>query len=132
MKEIWKPIIWFEDLYEVSNLGRVKWLPRFRMTGTWWYISKEKILSERSCWGENKTIQVVLTDLDKEIFRYSVSRLVFESFWRDFDKDSDTRDIIHIDWDYKNNNISNLSPLTRKEITWITIKSWKQFKLKWG
>ena len=28
--EVWKPVVGFEGRYEVSNLGRVKSLPRFR------------------------------------------------------------------------------------------------------
>ena len=33
MVEIWKPVIGFEELYEVSNLGNVKSLPRKRCKG---------------------------------------------------------------------------------------------------
>ena len=41
MAEIWKPIKDYEGLYEISNLGRVKSLPR---NGT---IKTEKILIMR-------------------------------------------------------------------------------------
>ena len=38
MKEQWKPVVGYEGNYEVSNLGRVKSLPR---NGT---IKKERII----------------------------------------------------------------------------------------
>ena len=47
MEEIWKPIYEYEGLYEISNLGRVKSLEKFRKNGKKegnGYIQKEKIL----------------------------------------------------------------------------------------
>lgn len=38
--EIWKPVPYYEGLYEVSNLGRVKTLPRYHRYG----LKEEKIL----------------------------------------------------------------------------------------
>ena len=43
--EEWKDIEGFEGYYQVSNLGRVKSLPRIRKTGTGYYVSKTKILT---------------------------------------------------------------------------------------
>ena len=45
MKEIWKDIDGYEGLYQISNLGRVKSLPRERKTRSC-YITKEKILKQ--------------------------------------------------------------------------------------
>lgn len=44
--EIWKSVVGFEGLYEVSSFGRIKSLPRFRKTqpNGLGYISKEKFL----------------------------------------------------------------------------------------
>jgi hypothetical protein len=44
--EIWKDIPWFEWIYQVSNLGRVKSLERFRDNWNKWYIQKEKIIKQ--------------------------------------------------------------------------------------
>ena len=44
MKEIWKDIEGYEGLYQVSNYGRVKSLPKKRITGTGFYIQKERIM----------------------------------------------------------------------------------------
>ena len=45
MREVWRNIKGYEDLYQVSNLGRVKSLSRKIFNGKNYYISKEKILS---------------------------------------------------------------------------------------
>ena len=42
MEEIWKDIKGYEGLYQVSNLGRVKSLPRLMWNGKGYYMSKEK------------------------------------------------------------------------------------------
>ena len=44
MEEIWKPIYEYEGLYEISNLGRVKSLEKFRKNGKKrkWLYSKRK------------------------------------------------------------------------------------------
>ncbi len=44
-KEIWKDVINYEGLYKVSNLGRVKRLPRTRMRANGRALNlKEKVL----------------------------------------------------------------------------------------
>ena len=43
-KEIWKDIDGYEGLYQVSNLGRIKSLPKFHKTNTTGYMQEEKIL----------------------------------------------------------------------------------------
>lgn len=44
MEEIFKDIPGYDGLYQVSNLGRVKSLPKKMFSGTIHYIRKEKIL----------------------------------------------------------------------------------------
>lgn len=51
-KEIWKDIIGYEGLYQVSNLGRIKSLPKFHKTNTTGYMQEEKNI-ETSCWYKN-------------------------------------------------------------------------------
>ena len=45
MEETWKPITGYEGLYEISNMGRVKSLPRLHNNRGGGYYSKEKILT---------------------------------------------------------------------------------------
>ena len=44
-KEIWRDVKNYEGIYQVSNFGRVKVLPRLRNGRNCTYLSKEKILS---------------------------------------------------------------------------------------
>lgn len=47
MKEIWKDIKGYEGLYKISNKGRVLSLSKRIFNGKGYYLSKEKILSNR-------------------------------------------------------------------------------------
>lgn len=44
--EIWKDIIGYQELYQISNLGRVKSLPRYKKNGKFSHWTKEKILAQ--------------------------------------------------------------------------------------
>ena len=44
INEVWKPIVNFEGLYEISSLGRVKSLSKEICNNRRCYLSKEKIL----------------------------------------------------------------------------------------
>lgn len=44
MDEIWKDIEGYEGLYQVSNLGRVKALPKYCFNGSVDWLMKEHIL----------------------------------------------------------------------------------------
>ena len=45
--EIWKDVIGYEELYQVSNLGKVKALAKVKSANTGYYITKEIILKAR-------------------------------------------------------------------------------------
>lgn len=70
MNEIWKPVVWYEGLYEVSNLGRVKSL-NYRHTGNPGLL---KIWKDRKGYGR------VLLCKDGVITQFQVHRLVAEAF----------------------------------------------------
>lgn len=74
--EIWKPVVGYEGLYEVSNLGRVKSLPRKRITPFGEYYSKEKILKPIM---SNRYLRVCLRD-GKRYNTKTVHRIVAEAF----------------------------------------------------
>ncbi len=46
MEEIWKDVIWYEGSYQVSNIGRVKSLPRIVWNGFRWHKLKGRILKQ--------------------------------------------------------------------------------------
>ena len=41
MKEIWKPIVWYEHIYQASNLWRIRRLPHYAKHPKWWLVFKD-------------------------------------------------------------------------------------------
>lgn len=97
MNEIWKDIEEYEDLYQVSNLGRVK------------SLYTNKILK-----GCNQTSGYLGVNLSKNSVAYtkSVHRLVAQAFIPNSENKSDVN---HIDENKSNNNVNNLQWSTRTE-----------------
>ena len=95
MKEIWKDIQGYEELYQVSNLGRVKSL-NYRKTG------KEKTLRLR-----NHKTGYVYIGLSKngETKHYRVHRLVAETF---ISNPNNYLEVNHKDENPSNNRVDNL------------------------
>lgn len=108
--EIWKPIVGYEGLYEVSNLGRVKSLPRLKSSGIGKrnYITEEKILVKVNCLGYD----CVNLYKDKKGKMFKVHRLVCENF---LEKVDGKELVNHKDGNKKNNNLYNLEWCTSKE-----------------
>ncbi len=105
MQEIWKPVKGYEGIYEVSNLGRVKSLPRtagnYKFTGR---ILKQFFTDGRyyyvglSQYGKSKNV--------------CVHRLVAEAFVPNPDG---KETVNHINEDTTDNRACNLEWLTRQE-----------------
>lgn len=98
--EIWKDVIGYEGLYQVSSFGNVRALPRERIANGGIYISKQKLLKACTDCGYKK---VVLT---KDGFRSTkkVHRLVASAFLGD----NPNLCVNHIDFNKSNNNLNNL------------------------
>jgi len=101
--EIWKDVIAYEGLYQVSNLGNVKSL-RF---------NKEKILKQRI---GTKGYFAVCLRKDKIVKTKEVHQLIAIAFLNH--KPCGYKLVInHIDFNQKNNNIKNLQIVTHRENT---------------
>ena len=102
MNEIWKDIVGYEGLYQISNLGNVKSL-NYRRTG------KERILNP----GNNGCgyLFVILCNNGKRK-HFKIHRLVANAFLENPDNKSDVN---HKDEDKTNNNVDNLEWMTRQE-----------------
>lgn len=108
MKEIWKDVVWYEWSYQVSNLGRVKWLDR--ICWNWrrnhfhkWIILKWWI----SCW-----YHTVALCLKHKVSQKKVSRLVALTW---IPNPENKRCVNHLDWNRLNDNIKNLEWCTHSE-----------------
>lgn len=102
MKEIWKPIIGYEGLYEVSNFGNVKSL-NWRNTGV------EKCLYLKK---HNKGYFQVELCKNKKRKMFLVHRIVAEAFLPNPLKKTQ---INHKDYNRQNNNVENLEWCTVSE-----------------
>ncbi len=106
--EVWKPVVGYEGLYEVSSLGRVKSLPKYHQ-------NHERILSQYVN-SRNGYCYVGLCR-DNISKQYRVHILVMEAFTeyksgRSFNPNAV---IDHLDCDKTNNALSNLEVCTHKE-----------------
>lgn len=128
MKEIWKDIPNYEGLYQISNFGRIKSLPRLKPAPNGcFYMSKEKILKGSIINNGNQNVRTIkFTDFKDKNGKwhykyYKINRLVAQGFMN-FDINSDLN-IYHIDGNTLNDNITNLAIGTEKEKTRNAIKN---------
>lgn len=112
--EIWKDIVGFEGIYQVSNLGRVKSLERtIRNKGTksGFYHISEKILSPRKNINRHGYYEISLKQNGKEK-RFKLHRLVAIAF---IPNPNNLPQVNHKDGNKDNNTVNNLEWCTDKE-----------------
>jgi hypothetical protein len=108
--EEWLPVVGYEGWYEVSNLGRIRSVPRLHL-GRW----------PSGCWNKGKILRLQLSEngylrielnKDKSHRTFPVHRLVSEAFIGPcpLGKQMD-----HIDGNKLNNMVGNLEYVTPKE-----------------
>jgi hypothetical protein len=112
-KEIFKDIPEYEGVYQVSNFGNVKSLPRFRKTGTvsGGYITKEKILKKTIF--SNGYIVATLINFGKTK-KISVHQLVAMAFLNHRPNGFDLV-VDHINDIKTDNRLENLRLVTNRE-----------------
>jgi hypothetical protein len=109
MQEIWKDIPDFEGLYQVSNLGRIKSLERYWLSGRKNILKrlhKEKILNGRL---KGNYLQVRLSKNGKDYWK-SIHRIVISTFLEKSNLDVNHKNGIKID-----NKLENLEYCTKQE-----------------
>lgn len=108
MKEIWKDVEGWEGLYQVSNLGRVKSLPRMR-NAIHPYMTNETILSPRA-YGKDRGYVSVALCCNGRRKQISIHRLVAKAF---VPNPCGYGEVNHIDENKSNNVSTNLEWCSR-------------------
>lgn len=106
--EIWKDIDGYNGLYQVSNLGNVKSVERFRTNGKSGFIQKSRILKT----GNRNGYLIVNLCKDGVVKTFKVHRLVATHF---IPNPENKPEIDHIDINPLNNRVENLRWVTHKE-----------------
>lgn len=106
--EIWRPIEGFEGLYEVSNYGNVKALPKRIDSGGCHRDFPERMM--RSADDKDGYLRLSLYDSNHKAHTKKVHRLVADAFLGNPDKLSQ---INHKDGNKKNNHVENLEWCTQ-------------------
>lgn len=107
--EIWKDIECYEGIYQISNLGNVKSLPRLVKNKNGYRKVQGGLL--KTCLNSKGYVIVPLTTKQKSKF-YFVHRLIANAF---IPNHENKPYINHKDCNQKNNNIENLEWCTQKE-----------------
>lgn len=115
-KEMWKPVRGYENLYEVSNLGKVRSLDRL-VNGKCRSTRLVKGLIVSPAKDRGGYLRIMLSKGNNQNV-FSVHRLVYEAFNGQI---PEGMQVNHIDEDKSNNSLENLNLMTPKQnINWGT------------
>ena len=108
-QEIWRDILGYEGMYQISSLGRVKSLSRNQYNGKGYFNSKEKFLKQRIT--TKGYFSYSLTKNNKTI-DFLAHRLIAVAF---IDNPLNKRTVNHKDSVRRNNSINNLEWASYRE-----------------
>ena len=123
MQEIWKPVVGYEEYYQISNKGRLK---RIAFYHTNWkkekqLLKRNKILKTSNEKGYEK---IKLVADNKKRIAY-IHRLVAEAF---IPNPMNYKEVNHIDNNPSNNNVENLEWCDRKYNLQYMVKHQEQVR----
>lgn len=120
--EIWKSVVGYEGIYEVSNLGRVRSIDRYVNNKSGKQIRKGKLLKIHKSY--RGYLRVILSKECKIRYLF-VHKLVAQAF---IPNPNNYEQIDHLDGDKTNNNANNLEWVTPKE---NSNRAWKNGQAKY-
>lgn len=103
MEEIWRPVVGYEEYYEVSNTGRVRTIPRTVYTNNGGYINIGQVIKAPML--HYKGYLQVRLKVNNRPKTFFVHRLVAEAF---IPNPNRYKYVNHIDEDKTNNLVGNL------------------------
>lgn len=121
MEEVWKPVPWYEGLYEVSSLWRVKSLARDKKSGIWrhqWY--PERMLKPFFDW---KHLRAWLSK-DRKTKSVFIHRIMAAAFlWGSLEFDWEHL-VCHKNDIWTDNRLENLYIWTYSDNNTDTVRNW--------
>jgi len=116
--EYWKPVPGYEELYEVSDLGRVRSVDGIRFNGHAWHPFKGRLLS---LLGKNARYWHVALSKNRKVKCRRVHELVADAFLSPCPgkRGRNGWHIDHINDDPKDNRSENLQWLTHRDNTYV-------------
>lgn len=117
--EEWIDVIGYDGIYNVSNYGRIKSVERLVSNGKSQRIVNERILSQATSKDGRNTVAL---SFNSKLKTFSLNQVVFFSFNEYQYYNSELKEVIHLDKNPKNNALSNLKLVSRKESKRISIE----------
>ena len=108
VKEIWKPVVGYEDYCEVSNQGKIRSLGRY-VKGRWGSIHFRKGIERKQCYYPNGYLFVALS-VGGKMKQLSTHRIVAAAFLGESDLE-----VNHKNGHKDDNRVENLEYVTRRE-----------------
>jgi len=136
MKEIFKDIEGYEDIYQVSNLGRIKSLKRKVPFKNTYRNVRERFLKQSN---DRKGYKLVSLNIDGVKYTRKVHQLVMVAF-TNYAPDGNNMVINHKNFKKNDNRLENLEVVTNrnntnkkhlKSISKYTGVTWNKFGNKW-
>ena len=130
--EVWKDVVGYEGLYQVSNLGRVKSLDRYVIISDIPRYRKSKIRVQMPSHNGYRRVQVSKEGKTKYFFVHVLVALAF------IPNPENKPEIDHINTDRVDNRMENLrwstrkenasNPLTRQKLSEKEKRKWKEYE----
>ena len=108
--EIWKPVIEYEEYYEVSNLGKIRTIKRNIILPTHQYVKKQKLLKQFI--DGRGYLHVKLYNGKGKARSLTTHRIVALNF---LENPLNLIEVNHIDHNKSNNNLNNLEWISRSD-----------------